>query len=248
MKILTDYHTHTIYSKNNHGKGTVRENVEAAIEKGLKEIWITEHGPSHIMFGIKRRNFPKLRKEVDQLKEEYKGIIDIHLGVEANVMTYKGKIDIKENELQYLDGINVGFHYGIVNPSIKSFFYFWIVNHLARIIKPLRPWIAEKNTDALINVVNKNKIQIITHPGDKVGVNIVRLAEACEKVGTALEINSSHANMNIDDIKKIMNTGVKVSVGSDAHDPSRVGNFEDAIARIEKTKLPLERIINKKEY
>ena len=43
MKILADYHTHTILScgnneKRRHAKGTIEENVLAAIDKGLEVI------------------------------------------------------------------------------------------------------------------------------------------------------------------------------------------------------------------
>ena len=41
MKILADYHTHTIYS---HGKGTIEDNVKVAISKGIETIGISDHG------------------------------------------------------------------------------------------------------------------------------------------------------------------------------------------------------------
>ena len=37
MKILADYHTHTIYS---HGKGTIEDNVKVAISKGIETLGI----------------------------------------------------------------------------------------------------------------------------------------------------------------------------------------------------------------
>ena len=52
MKINYDLHTHTIYS---HGKGTIEENAQAAKEKGLEGIAITDHGFSHPAFGMKRK-------------------------------------------------------------------------------------------------------------------------------------------------------------------------------------------------
>lgn len=52
MRILSDYHTHTIYS---HGKGTIEENVEAARKIGLKILAISDHGPGHMGFGIKKK-------------------------------------------------------------------------------------------------------------------------------------------------------------------------------------------------
>lgn len=51
MILTADYHTHTPYS---HGKGTVEENAARAKELGLKQIGITDHGFSHLAFGLKR--------------------------------------------------------------------------------------------------------------------------------------------------------------------------------------------------
>ncbi|MDO5027566.1 MAG: PHP domain-containing protein [Tissierellia bacterium] len=244
MKLLTDFHTHTIYSKNNHGKGTIRDNALKAIEMGLKELWITDHGPSHIMFGIRRREFSRVRQEIDELNLEFAGRLKIYFGVESNVMSYKGSNDIGPEELKYLDGVNLGFHYGIINPDLPSFFYFWIANPLAKIFKFMRPWIREKNTDALINIIRRNDIKIITHPGDKVPVNIKRLARACQELGTALEVNSSHENLSREDLLEIRDMQVLISVGSDAHSPKRVGDFSQALERIEDVGIAHERIIN----
>ena len=63
MKLTSDYHTHTPYS---HGKNTVLENAKAAKAKNLKEIGITDHGFNHLLFGLKRKNLPDLRAEIDE--------------------------------------------------------------------------------------------------------------------------------------------------------------------------------------
>ena len=55
MILTADYHTHTPYS---HGKGTVEENAARAKELGLKQIGITDHGFSHLAFGLKRKKVP----------------------------------------------------------------------------------------------------------------------------------------------------------------------------------------------
>lgn len=55
MNLYGDYHTHTIYS---HGSGTIEDNVKAAINKGLKEIAICDHGPGHYLYGVKKKTYP----------------------------------------------------------------------------------------------------------------------------------------------------------------------------------------------
>ena len=61
-KLLYDLHTHTTFS---HGKGSIEDNVKVAIEKGLKAIAITDHGPGHLTYGIKREAIPIMRKQID---------------------------------------------------------------------------------------------------------------------------------------------------------------------------------------
>ena len=99
MQIIGDYHTHTIYS---HGKGTIRDNVEVAINKGLKEVAICDHGPGHVIYGIKREQIFEMRKEIDQMNKEYgKHGIRVLLGLEANVMDYDGNIDVDDEMPKY---------------------------------------------------------------------------------------------------------------------------------------------------
>ena len=59
MLLYGDYHTHSIYSRNHHGKGTVLENASVAADKGLKQIAITDHGFNHEFFGIRRKKYTK---------------------------------------------------------------------------------------------------------------------------------------------------------------------------------------------
>ena len=44
-EMIFDYHTHTVFS---HGKGTIEDNVKAAIDAGLKAVAISDHGPGHL--------------------------------------------------------------------------------------------------------------------------------------------------------------------------------------------------------
>lgn len=66
-----DYHTHTVYSHHNHGKGTIEENVQAALAAGLSGLAITDHGPGHRFYGVRRSDFPVMRAEVDRLRKVY---------------------------------------------------------------------------------------------------------------------------------------------------------------------------------
>lgn len=248
MNFYADFHTHTYYSRNNHGKGSIEENAEAAIAKGLRELWITDHGSGHLFFGIDRKKYQEIRSEIDRLNNKYKGQLKISFGVEANVASYDGIIDVLPEEMIYLDHINVGFHYGIIPWDFSSIINFMILNPLAHMTGLGKERMRQKNTDALIRIIKNYPIDVITHPGDKVRLDMSRLAKACARYGTALEINSSHAHLNLEEILSVMDTGVDFVVGSDAHSPKSVGDFRAGIERVLIAGLPADRIRNTEEY
>lgn len=240
MRIIGDYHTHTIYS---HGKGTIRENVEAAIKKGLKEIAICDHGPRHAGFGVKRSNFQKMRNEIDALNKEYKDI-KILLGVEANIIGYDGEIDVDKEIIELLDILLVGFHFGAIPRTFSDAYKIFILNYLGKHSKKLADKARKLNTQALINAINRYNINLITHPGAKVDIDTRELAKAAAKRGTALEINASHGFLTVDYIKIAAKEEVKFMINSDAHRPEDVGKVEKGIKRALEANLSLDRIIN----
>ncbi len=88
--LLTDYHTHT--HRCGHAGGATREYIEKAIERGLSEIAITDHIPAYFLPGedpdpgaaMTRAELPGYVDEVLELKEEFRGRIDVLLGLEAD--------------------------------------------------------------------------------------------------------------------------------------------------------------------
>lgn len=240
MKLFADYHTHTVYS---HGKGTIRQNVEAAIHKGLREIVISDHGPGHVFFGVRSRELKKMRKEIDELQKEYSEI-KIMLGVEANLISCDGDIDIKDEDIDLLDKLLVGFHKGAMPGNIEGFYKLYVKNFLSGILPFLKKSCRETNTNAMINAINKYDIDIITHPGAKIDIDTKKLAKAAAARGVALEINSSHGYLTADYVKIALREGVNFVINSDAHKPEDVGNFKNGIKTAEEAGLPVERIIN----
>ena len=103
MVIFGDYHTHTTYS---HGKGGIIDNAIAAKNKGLKEIAITDHGFSHKTFGIKRSDLKNMI--VDCEKATKATGVKVLLGVEENLISLDGKIDINQKDLETLQIVNAG--------------------------------------------------------------------------------------------------------------------------------------------
>ena len=234
MQILADYHTHTKYS---HGKGTIEENVLEAISKGIKTIGISDHGYKHLAYGIKLNDIYKMREEIDKLNEKYSNI-EILLGMECNILDSYGNIDINDKIIENCDYIMAGYHFAYTTTYLKSMF-----NHCNNyMIKNEKS--KDYNTKAIINAMKNNDIFIITHPGDKGDVYIEEIAKVAKNTDTRLEINSSHGFLNSSQLVKIKGIGNKFIIGSDAHIPQNVGNFDLAMKIVKEASVDLSLIEN----
>ena len=242
MEIFADYHTHTIHS---HGKGTVLENVKRAGEIGLEEIAISDHGPSHLM-GIGINNLEvldQIRGEINAAVQVYPHV-NVKLGIEANVTSINGDIDITPEYLDKLDIVQIGLHFMVKPEQLLDG-----LNRTAlHLLRGLAPGIKRKsrllNTEAIINAVYRHKFDIVTHPGHGFNIDTRELAKACAIRNTAFEINTSHKHMTVELIEIAASEGVKFVIGSDAHHPSRIGDFEHGIALAKEAGLTPDLILN----
>lgn len=240
-RLSYDLHTHTTFS---HGKGSIEDNVIEAKAKRLKAIGISDHGPGHLTYGIKRRNISIMRSEVDRLNLLYPDI-DILLSVEANIINLSGKLDVTEDEIKQLDYLIAGYHYGVIGEKpIKSIGLHMQNLILSGLMKRGTKRQKLQNTELVVRAIYKNDIKILTHPGDKGVFDIKEIALACADRGTLMEISTWHDYLTVEGIKEAANTDVNFVISSDAHTPKRIGDCQGAVNRIKTAKLDFERVKN----
>lgn len=235
-KMTFDYHTHTTFS---HGKGSIEDNVKEAVKKGLRAIAISDHGPGHLTYGVKRKNFPLMREEIERLKKVYPQI-EIYLSVEANIVSGKPYWDIKEDELKYFDFTLAGYHYGIPGGHCIGN---WLDAHKFY-LESMGRRLLVKNTDMTVKALYENDIKILTHPGDKGRFDIAEIAKACADTDTLMEISTWHDHLTVDEIKIAAKEDVRFIISSDAHTSNRVGSFRGGIKRALQAGLDIGRIVN----
>lgn len=239
-KMTFDYHTHTVFS---HGKGTIEDNVKEAVKKGLEAIAITDHGPGHLTYGIKRSAVAEMREEIERLKPLYPQI-EIYLGVEANTVDRDNFLDVTPEEYAQYDFVNAGYHFGVTDGYCMANFLF---KHGVMKTQKRKVFLEKRNTEMIVKAIENNKIKILTHPGDKAPVDMRRLAEACAKHGVWMEISTHHPNLTVEDIKIAAKEDVKFVISSDAHVPEKIGTFQGGLERAIEAGLDLDRIVNIKE-
>lgn len=241
MRITADLHTHTVYS---HGKGTIEDNVRAALARGLAAVAITDHGPGHFFIGIKGPPaFWRMKKEIVRLRYKYPDI-DILFGVEANIVDVDGAIDVPASVLRELDILLVGYH-KLVRPRGMAAFCLGARNFLAGWTGRTGDDLRRRNTRAVCEAVRRYPVDAITHPGLQIDIDTGELGRVCAEQGTALEINSSYAGKLEGYLATILETEAGLVINSDAHTPDKVGDFSAALRLAERLSVPEERIINR---
>lgn len=235
-KVKGIYHTHTKYSKFNHGKDSVKDMVDEAKSLGLVEYGITDHGPRHF-FGIWKKNIPKLRGEIDVLKSDTN--TKLVMGLEFNLLGNDGKTDFVNKYKDCFDIRFLGAHIGAW-VGFKNLFTYYLPNIFCKNNKK----VIERNTNAYINALKTGRFDCITHPNEFIKVDVKRLAEACVKYNCYLELNEKHMNLSSEDIAKILETDCKFLIGSDAHKKERILKLDRVMELIKKENIPSDRIAN----
>lgn len=235
-----DYHTHTTYS---HGTGSILDNALSAKKAGLKGIAITDHGFSHLLFPMKRRNVDRMLKECKEA-EKITGI-EVKLGIESNIVGEEGSCDLKACDYDKIEIFLAGIHRAVWHPTgvdLERVLIENVVTDFTR-IKPAKQLI-EYNTKVYCNAVKNNPIDILTHPLYGVYADPVTVAKCCADYGTYFEINTKKTHLSPEQWQKVIDTKVNFIVNSDAHSPDRVGDLKLFFAQDEIVRFPKDRIFN----
>lgn len=228
MNITGDYHTHSRYSKHWHGKHTIADMVSYAENLGLESYAVTDHGPRHAMFGIRRKNIDKAKAEVENLKKTSK--INIYFGIEANLMKGDGTIDLSEDEIKKLDLLIVGYHRGCKTDFVRR----------SRDKEKQK----EINTQAYLNLLDKYKVDIISHLNEYIDVDVFKVTSKAKEKGTIIELNNKHIKFGEAEAKALIDSGVTMILSSDAHKKQNIARFDKALEFVEKYNIPHDRIAN----
>jgi putative hydrolase len=229
MRLTADYHTHTVHS---HGTGSVDDNVAAAIRRGLQTVGISDHSISHGMYGIGKKRLDEYLIDISRAKDKYAGRIEVRAGIELNIIGLDGSVDLPQG---VFDTVIMGYHKAAWCRNLKTMWTFMTPGFAGR---------ADEITKAYIRAMQRHHIDIISHPGYGVPVNIKMLGQACADHGVLFEINNKHGDLSPEALDEVASTGARFVISSDAHSPEHVGHAPAAIALAQKAGLGVDNIVN----
>lgn len=216
----------------------MEDNIKAGVQAGLKIIGITDHGPYHNRWA--RCTYDKFlltKQEVDNLKEDYP--IDVLVGIEANLISLRGDIDITREQEKMFDIIILGTHRTPRGATFKDFFT-WKLRNFFPTTKRRR----FKVTQAYLNAMRGHNIKILAHLNYVVKVDVQPIAELAAKKNIWIELNGKRVRFTQREIDIILAAGANFVINSDAHSPEKVGRPDAVWKFLKKHNIPPNRIVN----
>lgn len=230
-----DYHTHTVHS---HGTGTVDQNVEAAVGRGLSAIAIADHSVRHAFYAV--RDIEAYLKDIGRAREKYKDVIEVIPSLELNLLSLDGELDLPRGYEKEFGLLLFGFHKLVRFSGAASALPFILPKQRSKKA-------VDRFTNAYIAAIENYDVSVVTHIGYGLPVDKVAVAAAAAKKGVLLEINNKHPEFSVEELTVCLQTGVNFILGSDAHRPQDVGLAPCAVRKAQSAGVPAGRIINAKE-
>ena len=196
--IKLDLHMHSTWSD---GKQSIRGMAEAARERGLQGIVITDHSRSlGIANGLTIERLAKQAQEVRVVNDAMGPDFAVLHGTEMEIKA-DGTLDFPDDVLAGLDFVIASLHVGLKQPRAQV-----TERALAAIENPHVDMIGHLTGRLLPNRA----------PAD-LDLDVVLAAAA--RTGTILEVNANPMRLDLKDshVKRALELGVKIAINTDAH-------------------------------
>ena len=198
-EILGEIHVHTTHSD---GEETTESMIEEAIRLGRQYVGISDHAPSAITRGVAgaRAEILKRRKEVEDLRDKFRGKITIFFGAEVNIDA-AARMALPDELLELYEYVIGSIHTSFDQPK-------------------------EQTTKRLIAALENPLVNALGHPtGRLLGereayeVDWEKVFEVAERQKKILEINSYPSRLDLPDdlVRSARRRGIKFLISTDAH-------------------------------
>ncbi len=227
--IRSDLHMHTTYSD---GKLGILEMAEAARERGMEYIVITDHSVSSFQAnGMAVERLLEQRQAVQAVNEAVGDSIHVLHGVELDIKA-DGTLDYDDDVLAQLDFVIASLHISLQQDK-------------------------DKTTERLLNAIRNPHVDCIGHPTarligrrDPVKVDMDAVIAAAAEHNTALEINANPQRLDLDAeyARMAMQKGVLLSINTDAHTATHMDLRPYGVMTARRGWVTADRVINTWTY
>ncbi len=245
--MLIDYHTHHV--RCGHAIGELEEYVLRGIEMGLAQIGLSDHMPLlHVdpatyypEMAMPMDELPRYVEECLALKERYKGQIDVRVGLEGDFIEgYEAEIEhiVTSYPWDYVIG---SVHFlGEWDISDHRQTHNWDGKDILAVYEQYYDAVKKATTTGFYDIMGH--VDVIKRFGYKPAPETLGEVEALEnsalaavrKSGMVMELNASGLSKVCEEmfpskrmVTEAFKLGIPVTIGSDAHDPLKLGEHLD---------------------
>ncbi|MEO7019574.1 MAG: DNA polymerase/3'-5' exonuclease PolX [Ktedonobacteraceae bacterium] len=191
-------HAHSTWSD---GHNSIREMVEACLQRGFTYLGITDHSKAAAYAGgLNEEALKRQHEEIEKLQAEYQGRIRIFKGIECDILR-DGTLDFSDDVLATLD---------FVVASIHSLFTLSLA----------------EQTQRMVRAIANPYVDIVGHPTGRLLLNREgypldqdAMIDAAAKHGVCIEINAHPSRLDLDwhYLHRARDKGIKIPINPDAH-------------------------------
>lgn len=224
-QIRGDLHMHTTESD---GSTSVEEMADAAQQRGLKYIAITDHSKRVAMAnGLDEKRLLKQWKAIDKLNQSFGDDFQVFKGVEVDILE-NGDLDIEDAVLAQADWVTASIHYGQNQPR-------------------------KQITERIVGAIENPTVHAISHPTGRLinkrnpyEVDMEAVFKAAKKHKKMLELNASPQRLDLHDIHclKAREMGILIVINTDAHRPSGMDDMQYGIKQARRGGLTAKDVAN----
>ncbi|NIK79944.1 histidinol-phosphatase (PHP family) [Paenibacillus castaneae] len=241
--MLIDYHTH--HARCGHAVGALEEYVQKGIEIGLAQIGLSDHMPLlHVdpaayypEMAMPMEELPRYVEECFALKEKYKGQIDVRVGMEGDYIEGCEK-EIESIIRAYPWDYVIGSVHFLGEWDITDFRQTdgWEGRDRMAVYEQYYDAIGKAAATGFYDYIGH--VDVIKRFGYKPEGDVTHLEnaalEAIKKQGLGIELNASGLRTPCAEmfpsrrmLEYACKLGIPITIGSDAHQPERLGQYLD---------------------
>ncbi|AMV33906.1 DNA polymerase/3'-5' exonuclease PolX [Pirellula sp. SH-Sr6A] len=220
-----DLHMHTHATD---GENSIEEMVEAAKQRGLCYIAITDHSKRVSMArGLDENRLREQWKTIDAINRNSDGTFWIFKGVECDILE-NGKMDLADDCLAEADWVIGSIHYGQKQPRAQI-------------------------TERILNAIHHPHVHMIGHPtGRLIGrrepydVDLEQVMSAAVEKGKVLELNANPHRLDLNDLHTTtaVRLGITIAIDTDAHSTQSLDLMKFGVRQARRAGVRASQVLN----
>jgi DNA polymerase (family 10) len=204
--------------------------VQAAIQRGLEYIAITDHSKRvSVARGLDDQNVKEQWAHIDRIRLDFSDRVLLLKGIECDILE-DGTLDLSDECLSEADWVTASIHFGFKQSR-------------------------QEITDRIIGAIAHRSVHSISHPSGRLlcrraayDYDLTAVIQAAKEFGKCLEINSNPQRLDLNDLQAAAaaDSGVTLVINTDAHSIENLDLMKYGVQVAQRAGIVKSQVLNTK--